>query len=163
MQIYHYHPVTNEYLGAGVADPDPLDKDNWLVPAHATEKEPPTLSGNQAAVFNDSEWEVKPDYRGQSYWLDHETKWTTSNVGEEPPEGATLEQPKPPPMPEPTLEEKTAAIDEVRQNLYRKQVDPIINESNIKRAMGENEQADMLMQQAIEKRLSIQAENPWPE
>ena len=160
MQIYHYHPVTNEYLGTGNADPEPLDKDNWLVPAHATEKEPPTLSDNQAAVFNGSDWEVKTDYRGQSYWLDHESKWVTATIGEQPPEGATLEQPS---APEPTLEEKTASIDEIRQTLYRKQVDPLINESNIKRAMGDNEQAEMLMQQAIEKRLSIQAENPWPE
>lgn len=160
MQIYHYNPVTNELIGSGVADPDPLEKDSWLIPAHATTTKPPTLSANQEAVFNGNKWEVKSDYRGASYWLDHETKWQASNIGEIPPQGASLEQPS---APEPTLEEKNKQVDETRQALYRKQVDPLINEANIKRAMGENEQADLLMQQAIEKRLSIQSENPWPE
>jgi hypothetical protein len=160
MQIYHYHPVTNELLGSGTADPDPLEKDNWLIPANATTAQPPTLSENKAAVFNGGSWKVEEDHRGITYWLNHETKWSAYAIGDTPPEGATLEQPE---APEPTLEELTQEVDEARQALYRKQVDPLINEANIKRAMGENDQADLLMQQAIEKRLSIQSENPWPE
>lgn len=36
MQIFHYHPETKIYLGKGVADPDPLVADHWLIPASAT-------------------------------------------------------------------------------------------------------------------------------
>lgn len=34
MDIYHYDALTGEFLGQGKADPDPLQPDNWLIPAH---------------------------------------------------------------------------------------------------------------------------------
>lgn len=160
MKIYHFHPVTKELLHHGQADPDPLEPGRWLVPAHATELSPPNAGDNQIAVFNGGDWELQPDHRGITYWLDHETSWRTTKIGDTPPSGASVERPA---QPAPTSKEKVDAVDAARQALYRKEVDPLINESNIKRAMGENEQADSLMQQAIAKRLDIQSENPWPE
>ena len=57
MKIYHYHPVTKEYLGEGMADKDPLIKNNWLIPAHATNIEPPPRAEGKAVVFNNGQWE----------------------------------------------------------------------------------------------------------
>lgn len=160
MDIYHYLPPTNEYMGTGKADPDPLDKGEFLIPAHATTKKPLQPGENQTVVFNNDRWEIVSDYRNVTMWLDHETPWSAENVGEEPPVTATLERPAPP---EPAPEEKRDNTAQARQNLYRKVVDPLLNEATIKRAMGDTDAADALLQQAISERQRIQSENPWPE
>lgn len=65
--IYHYNPSTSEFIGAGEADASPLDKDTFIIPAHATDLEPPVLSANEAAVF-DGGWQVVADFRGQTFF-----------------------------------------------------------------------------------------------
>lgn len=68
MNIYHYNPTTGECLGMGEAQPNPLEPDKWLVPAHATLKEPPTVGSKQAAVWRGEDWEIVTDLRGIKYW-----------------------------------------------------------------------------------------------
>lgn len=63
--IYHYHPQTGELLGAGEADASPLEPDTFIVPAHATDVEPPAVSANEAAVFTSGAWQVVADFRGK--------------------------------------------------------------------------------------------------
>lgn len=55
MQIYHYHPVTGEFLGEGVADESPLEPGAYLVPAHATTTAPPTAMSGKVRVWR-GEW-----------------------------------------------------------------------------------------------------------
>lgn len=55
MQIYHYHPVTGEFLGEGVADESPLEPGAYLVPAHATATAPPTSMAGKVRVWR-GEW-----------------------------------------------------------------------------------------------------------
>jgi hypothetical protein len=57
MKIYHYHPDTKEYLGEGMADPSPLEKDVYLIPAHATIKSPPESIEGKGIVLNNDKWE----------------------------------------------------------------------------------------------------------
>lgn len=64
--IYHYHPLTGELLGAGEADTSPLEPDTFILPAHATDIEPPAAAVNEAAVFTAGAWQVVADYRGQT-------------------------------------------------------------------------------------------------
>jgi hypothetical protein len=59
MQIFHYHPKTLELVGAGVADANPLEEGNWLVPAHATEIEPPPYLEGKTIRFVDGAWEYQ--------------------------------------------------------------------------------------------------------
>ncbi len=59
MKIHHYHEQTGEWLGDGMADPDPLEPGNWLIPAHATTDEPPTPGAGQFAAWNGSAWELR--------------------------------------------------------------------------------------------------------
>jgi len=54
--IYHYHPDTGLLLGAGYADPDPLDHGNWLIPAHATDIAPPAPQEGKNLHFIGGEW-----------------------------------------------------------------------------------------------------------
>jgi hypothetical protein len=58
MKIYHYHPETKKYIGEGLADPNPLQKGDWLIPAFATTIEPPIVEENQIAKWNGNSWDV---------------------------------------------------------------------------------------------------------
>lgn len=53
MKIWHYCPATSLLLGAGVADPSPLEPDVWLVPAFAATTPPPdAIEGHEVAYEN---------------------------------------------------------------------------------------------------------------
>ncbi|MFD2643063.1 tail fiber assembly protein [Pseudomonas japonica] len=67
--IYHAHPMTGEYLGQGIADPDPMDKENWLIPGFAYLDAPPEVPTLKVArrSGDKSSWEVVDDYRGPVY------------------------------------------------------------------------------------------------
>ena len=56
MRIYHYHPDTKQLMAADVADPNPLERGKWLVPAHATELEPPAAVEGKTRHFVDGVW-----------------------------------------------------------------------------------------------------------
>ncbi|NCC86063.1 MAG: DUF4376 domain-containing protein [Clostridia bacterium] len=58
MQIYHYHPVTKEYMGEGVADPSPLEPGVYLIPANATATAPPTAMSGKVRVWR-GEWQFE--------------------------------------------------------------------------------------------------------
>lgn len=62
--IFNLHPSTGELVSQGLADRDPEDPENFLIPAYATTVTPPALDDNQAALFQDEAWTVVPDYRG---------------------------------------------------------------------------------------------------
>lgn len=46
------------YVGPAVADADPLDEGNWLIPAGCVTEAPPALSEGQRARFSDGAWVV---------------------------------------------------------------------------------------------------------
>lgn len=68
MNIYHYNPITGEFLSVGLADPNPLEPGKFLIPAHATEIEPPVTSEKQVAVWNRAAWLVEEDHRGTALY-----------------------------------------------------------------------------------------------
>ncbi|AQW29522.1 tail fiber assembly protein [Ralstonia syzygii subsp. celebesensis] len=74
MQIHHYDHVTGEWLKLGVADENPLDPENPLIPAYSTPAEPPAAEQGTVALYLDAAghaarnwwegaWEVRADYR----------------------------------------------------------------------------------------------------
>lgn len=100
MDIYHYHPATGEHIGTGTAMADPLEDGRWLIPAHATDTEPPKVGENEVAVFDGEAWTAKPDYRGAVYWLEGE-RHIIHKIGEVVPNGGSTAEPEPEPDPEP--------------------------------------------------------------
>lgn len=85
MEIYHYHPVTGEYLGAGQADQDPLEQDNWLVPAFATIAPPPKTGADKSAVFEAVKWTLVEDHRGKTvYHKQTKVERTVTELGPVP-------------------------------------------------------------------------------
>ncbi len=68
MKIYHYHLEYKCFICEGIAEPSPLDPPGvWLIPAHATEIEPPEYTEGFIPVFNGTSWEVIEDKRGIYY------------------------------------------------------------------------------------------------
>lgn len=59
-QVYSFHPETREYMGPEVADESPLEPGVWLIPANATEIEPPVVPAGKAAVFGTDRWLLVP-------------------------------------------------------------------------------------------------------
>lgn len=56
MKIYHYDESGN-LVGEGIADADPLQPGEWLIPAQATAIKPPQFSmTGHRVVFNGLEW-----------------------------------------------------------------------------------------------------------
>jgi hypothetical protein len=94
MKIYHYHPDYKHLLCEGVADPSPLDPPGvWLIPAHATETEPPKFSSGRIPVFQDDSWKVVKDRRGIYYSTSNPAQVVENFDPSVEPEGYTTEVP----------------------------------------------------------------------
>lgn len=93
MKIYNYHPTTGEFLNATLADPDPKNPSNFLIPAYATSKSPPIKKEGYALVYINDKWENLIDKRGKSYWNEKGELITISEIGLDIPINAYLEKP----------------------------------------------------------------------
>ena len=88
------------YLCTTTADRDPLDENNWLIPAGCVETAPPQTGKNQAAQwqYDSQTWRIIPDYRGQTAYRtnigqhDGIAADTVTEPGELP-KGLTIEPP----------------------------------------------------------------------
>lgn len=130
MQIYNYDSITGEFLTPGIADESPLEPGKYLIPAFATDQEPPIIGKNQIAIYREGTWQIVPDYRGQeAYDIDENGFCVGSHdwqIGDEP--GKTVVLTQNPVVPKPkwngtqwingrTQEEKIDAIRVVRDSL----------------------------------------------
>jgi hypothetical protein len=94
MKIYHYHPVYKHFLEEGIADSSPLDPPGvWLIPAHATEEEPPSFSSGRIPVFQEDSWKVVKDKRGVYYRTSDPTQRIENFDPSEAPRGYTKKVP----------------------------------------------------------------------
>lgn len=59
-------------------------------------------------------------------------------------------------------QQETERTEQARRDAYRSRVDPLINESILKRAMGHTAEADELLAEAIAQREAVQSDLPWP-
>ena len=69
---YIYDAITSEYLYDSKAFLSPLEKDNYILPAYATYQKPPSVNDDEVAIYEDDNWVIKPDYRGE-YEINLET------------------------------------------------------------------------------------------
>jgi hypothetical protein len=62
MEIYNYNIFTKEFINSEEADVDPLDPNNLLIPASATDKLPLPNKENYYVCYNelDETWEYVP-------------------------------------------------------------------------------------------------------
>lgn len=52
MKVYNYERKTGIYTGISEADPDPMNPDQYLIPAYSTHKKPPEQPAGKVAKFN---------------------------------------------------------------------------------------------------------------
>lgn len=96
MKIYNAHPMTGEYIGEGLADPDLLEGEgHWLIPAHAYLDAPPVAGKNKTVIRDGESWKIVDDFRGTAYYTDGPHKYTIEDLGVTVPKGATSEPPPP--------------------------------------------------------------------
>ena len=62
MQIYNYHRNTGEYVGESTATPNPITAGEYLIPAYATTDSPPSVSGDELAIWDNGAW-IKKDIK----------------------------------------------------------------------------------------------------
>ena len=67
MKIYNYHPDYKYFYCESEADESPLEPGAFLIPAHATDIQPPTCESNQIQVFNGESLDIIEDQRGIYY------------------------------------------------------------------------------------------------
>lgn len=86
MYIYNYSRDTFEFTIPSEARVDPKDKNNYLKPAYSTFIQPPSVGLNEVATFNEGldDWEVKPDYRGEVYYLKSDGSKVDFAIGDVP-------------------------------------------------------------------------------
>lgn len=83
--VYAYHPESGEYLGTTTADLSPLDvEETWLIPANATEQQPPQAGDRQAAVYRDGSWLLVVDFRALKLWSKASAQPVTAQIGDTP-------------------------------------------------------------------------------
>ena len=58
MNVYQTD-INGVYVGNTVADQDPLDGTNWLIPAGCVQSEPPTITDKQLAKWDGAGWVVE--------------------------------------------------------------------------------------------------------
>lgn len=73
MKVYVYDKVTKEYIGTVEAYIDSVASrrvghDVYLMPSYTTELVPPEANHGEVAIFQNKEWKVVPDFRGQTVY-----------------------------------------------------------------------------------------------
>lgn len=58
MKIYNYNQDL-VFVNTGVADPDPLEPETFLIPANSTSTPVPAYSDGEQAVWNGSSWDIQ--------------------------------------------------------------------------------------------------------
>ena len=58
MNVYQTD-LNGVFVGTTTADQDPLDSNNWLIPAGCVETAPPTITDSQLAKWDGSGWVVE--------------------------------------------------------------------------------------------------------
>lgn len=59
MKIYYYNFATKLFTGEGNAQPDQMQSGKFIIPAFATEVQPPFFDEGKQAYWNGSAWEIQ--------------------------------------------------------------------------------------------------------
>lgn len=82
------------FIGMTIADPDPLDLDNYLIPGGCIDTAPPEQRDNAVAKWGGEQWQYIDDYRGQTvYSIDDGNEVVITEIGELP--DNTTTEPRP--------------------------------------------------------------------
>lgn len=66
---YAFDPISGEYTVEVDCQPSPREPGKYLQPANTLLESPPTVAANEAACAVDGVWVIKPDFRGQVFYM----------------------------------------------------------------------------------------------
>lgn len=85
MKVYNYHPVTKEFLNESEAQLNPVTKEDYIIPANATEIKPLKNKKGFTICFAGNKWEYKEDHRGEIwYYIPENIQKEIDFIGEIP-------------------------------------------------------------------------------
>lgn len=96
MDIWHIDSATGELLGFGTAEADPVNPDNWLLPAGAVTFAPPSAVDGYARVFAAGSWMQARDHRGETWWTPEREAVVITQLGDPAVQGLVPVCPPPP-------------------------------------------------------------------
>ena len=70
MIIYNYNKEYKYYINSGEADPSPLEPGVFLIPANATDIQPPDCSESEIQIFENDSWTVTTNHMGTYYSIE---------------------------------------------------------------------------------------------
>lgn len=91
MKAYAYSKIDKTYTGQVDRQPDPLDG-GYLIPANATDQEPPS-GENKVAIFENGSWSLVNDIRGDYFHKSSKRRIRVHYLNEQIPEECTKIEP----------------------------------------------------------------------
>ena len=149
MDIYHYHSLTGEYLGKGVADPNPLEEGNWLMPANSTVMEPLPPEDGKAIIWSDQQWSYLADHRGETWWNERGQPVVIQDLGNPADSGLSSEEPEPEPE-----------LPPLRSSLYKTEIYERMTDAELDVFDNAIERADRRTRLMWRDCLEVQADSP---
>jgi hypothetical protein len=102
MKLYTFNPITLEYMGETLAQPNPLKEGKFFVAINSTQLAPPQVNVNEVAIFNNGKsdnpayngigdtelvpsarWDIKKDFRGTKYYDTNGNEFMITKIEEE--------------------------------------------------------------------------------
>ncbi len=80
---YLYDPITKEYLGTSTADENNIPDNNTII-------QPPQINSLEVAVFEETNWIIRSDYRDQAYFYKDTKKRVIFEIGQLPDDTMTI-------------------------------------------------------------------------
>lgn len=126
--LYEYSPKTGELIAANPATPNPRHPGQYLSRLNATFTAPPATGDHEVAVWKDGQWEIRPDWRGTTYYKRDESgqiqQVEIKELGQTVPEDAYLNRED-----IPKTEEEKAALIRAERNARIAEADIAINKA----------------------------------
>ena len=81
MLVYNYNKDTKQYTYSTNAYKDPMQQNQYLLPANATFTQPPQKKENYAIIYENNQWKYVEDYRGKTIWLNDQISQVCDYIG----------------------------------------------------------------------------------
>lgn len=82
MNIWTYDRGTGGLIAQQVAESNPLEAGEFLIPAFATDQAPPSAPAGQYPAFQGGVWVLVPDHRGETWWRGLGDPVTVMTIGD---------------------------------------------------------------------------------
>lgn len=94
LTVFSYDPNSGVYTGETIAQRDPMNEGEYLMPPNSTREAPPKCESGYTAIYRNKAWRIVPDLRGTKYYNAEGQEFTIKEAGVVVPEGHFLQKPE---------------------------------------------------------------------